>query len=41
VAYLAENNFNLTNYSGRNGKVTSMNETTNPEIFSVFCVLSG
>ena len=31
----------LSDYSGRDDKVTSINEVTNPTIFCVFCVLSG
>jgi hypothetical protein len=38
---LRKNKFKLPDYSVRIGKVVSINEATNPEIFSVFCVLSG
>jgi hypothetical protein len=41
LASLAENKFKLPSYSGLTGRVVSINETTNPAIFSVFCVLSG
>ena len=41
LASLAENKFKRSDYSGRDGKVISINKATDPAIFSVFCVLSG
>jgi hypothetical protein len=41
LASLAENKFRPSDYSGRDSKVISMNEATNPVIFSVLCVFSG
>jgi len=41
LASLAENNFSLIKHPGRNGKVNSINEATEPALISVFCVLSG
>ena len=41
LASFAENKIKLPDYSSRDGIVVSTNESTNPESFSVFRVLSG
>ena len=41
LASLAEKKIKRFDYSDRDGKVSSINEATNPVIFSVFCVLGG